>query len=838
MLFFSDLAKICKKLKREAELIPEEKWQLNKNSLIPFPEIALAPKEVITEIYAQCCVIFSVRMRILPDIHVTKISSFLDLFWHLMETYSNNDSRKEKAELLALIEEACNSGTIEPKNLVLETTFLEKIYTEFIRCYNNTQQKDRGIVYTPDYIIDFMMRFLHSNIQIHFNHPQGLASPELILYDPAIGSLSFELGIRKLIRNSDWIQRQIPIQFYGNELNYAAYFIGRFLLADTTDSPLEINNPPLKVSFQSALTPDFHRSLENSPNAKKKPLVIFGNPPYAVSSANKDPWIYKLMTAYAVKEPNLTRLYDDYVKFMRYGHWLLEKQTQGMLVFITNRKYLDGKVFYGMRQSLLKSMSDIYIIDLFGDARNVKGKSTGNNVFGIQTGVTISLFVKKKKTNQKKAILHYLGIKNGVREMKDVLMGNIQDLKFSNLTPQAPKFLFVPIVVEQKYQHIWDTQCISLPECFIKTSRAMISSRDRFMIHVDPNTLKESITLLKKRDYSSLRKQGRIKKNSDALLENEQILSNFNFDQMENSITALNYRPFDFRYTIFYTINKRCGKSIILDYLNHSPMRFDEFPKLEDSFDHHKSNLAFNFVQSMQKPPFNHILCSQGIVDSGIFGYSTSKVAPIWIQGKLNLSEKYITRMQHNFPTITNLQMIGYIYGILNSRKFATIFEPMLFHEFPRVYMSKDPKTIQTIANLGIALFNLHSFTFTKQQLQKYESFRKMHRSHIPVDFQLKSWEFEKNAIIFNSQTNTHHLREKNEFSIPCYSKSWDFKIGSIQILDHWLKARRFTHLQRGLNDQDWHQFHLSLFIIQETLQLRKNIDLEFQIVLNLWKTL
>ncbi|UYP46098.1 hypothetical protein NEF87_002383 [Candidatus Lokiarchaeum ossiferum] len=829
MLFFSDLAKICKKLKRELELISEEKWQLQNHTLIPFPEIERVPMKHIAEIYAQCCVIFCVRQKILPDLQSKIIANFLDLFWQRMEMCSKKKTLEIRRELASLIEEALNHGKLRRNSMLSETVFLEKIYTEFIRYYNKNQQKLHGIVYTPDYIINFMMRLLHTKIQQHFDLPRGLSSPELILYDPAIGSLSFELGIHNIVKNPDWIKTQFPIQFYGNELNYAAYFIGRFLLADSMNFSSKEKEISLQISFQSALTPEFYETIEKLPHTRTKPIIIFGNPPYAVSSTNKDAWIYQLMTAYAVKEPNLTRLYDDYVKFIRYGQWILEKQAQGILVFITNRKYLDGKVFYGMRQSLLKSMSDIYIIDLFGDARNIKGVSTGTNVFGIQTGVAISLFFKKKNLDQKTATLHYLGIRNGEEELKEVLAHEIQNLGFVELTPQAPKFLFVPITVEPKYQQIWDIHCISLPKCFIKTSRAMISSRDRFMIHVDSDPLKENITLLEKRDYITLRKQGRIKQNIDALFENEQVLSHFDFKEMKRSITAVNYRPFDLRHTIFYTINRRCGKSIILDHLNQSPLIIEEILKGKENRNLKNSNLAFNFVQSMQKPPFTHILCTQGIVDSGIFGYSTSKVAPIWIDGNLNLSEIYISKLKYVYPSITENQLIGYLYGILNSTTLASIFEPMLFHEFPRVFISDKAEFIQKIADLGFELILLHTYNFSRFQQHKYEDFYKSWKESLSHDIQLKSWRFEKNSICFTSFQNKAQKSGKTYYNIPCSAKVWNFRIGSIQIVDHWLKARKFSSLQRGLTPPDWHQFFLMVFIIQETLLLKKLIDMELQ---------
>ena len=138
-------------------------------------------------------------------------------------------------------------------------------------------------------------------------------------------------------------------QLSGNDLNLPALCIGKLLTKDylafldpknnSSDSNFSAN-----IYVQNALTPTFQEwlTLHSRP---EDPLIIIGNPPYAVSSSNKDAWIIDLMKTYAVSEPNLTRLYDDYVKFIRYGQWLLEQRSVGILAFITNRKYLDGKIF-------------------------------------------------------------------------------------------------------------------------------------------------------------------------------------------------------------------------------------------------------------------------------------------------------------------------------------------------------------------------------------------------------------------------------------------------------------------------------------------------------------
>jgi predicted helicase len=137
---------------------------------------------------------------------------------------------------------------------------------------------------------------------------------------------------------------------------------------------------------------------------KEKPImVVLGNPPYAGHSANRGEWIRRLVEDYKRDYPDLNKpaqakwLQDDYVKFLRFGQWRIDRTGQGVLAFITNHSYLDNPTFRGMRQSLMNTFTDIYILDLHGNERKRERCPDGSpdeNVFDIQQGVAICLMVK------------------------------------------------------------------------------------------------------------------------------------------------------------------------------------------------------------------------------------------------------------------------------------------------------------------------------------------------------------------------------------------------------------------------------------------------------------
>jgi len=140
-------------------------------------------------------------------------------------------------------------------------------------------------------------------------------------------------------------------------------------------------------------------------------LVVMGNPPYSGHSANHGKWMDDLLRG-AGKDKSLASYYqvdgqplgernpkwlqDDYVKFLCFGQWRIQRSGQGILAFITNHGYLDNPTFRGMRQSLMQTFSEIYVLDLHGSVKKRARAPLGQvdqNVFDIQQGVSIGIFI-------------------------------------------------------------------------------------------------------------------------------------------------------------------------------------------------------------------------------------------------------------------------------------------------------------------------------------------------------------------------------------------------------------------------------------------------------------
>jgi predicted helicase len=187
-------------------------------------------------------------------------------------------------------------------------------------------------------------------------------------------------------------------------------------------------------------------------------MVVLGNPPYAGHSANKGEWIRMLVRDYCqvdgqpLGERNSKWLQDDYVKFIRFAQWRIEKTGYGVLAYITNHGYLDNPTFRGMRQQLMHTFDELYVLDLHGSSKKQEKTPDGGkdeNVFDIQQGVAILLAVKTARRaddREKHPARVFHAELWGERKGKyDWLWQNsAETTTWSQIEPSEPSYLFVP----------------------------------------------------------------------------------------------------------------------------------------------------------------------------------------------------------------------------------------------------------------------------------------------------------------------------------------------------------------------------------------------------------
>jgi predicted helicase len=308
-------------------------------------------------------------------------------------------------------------------------------YETFLSVYDPKTREKRGVYYTPEPVVSFIVRSLHQILKDKFNISDGLASKNVTLLDPAGGTLSFlakaiETAVEEFKSKygngavKSFLKDQILQNYYAFELMMAPYAIGHmkmsFLLEELgyrmeddervkyyLTNTLEMKElDESKFPGMSSLS---HESHAAGKVKKQVPiLVVLGNPPYSGHSSNTGEWISDVIKEYyqvdgkPLGEKNPKWLQDDYVKFIRFSQWKIDQAGEGVLGFITNHSYLDNPTFRGMRQSLMNSFDEIYILDLHGNSlkkEKVPDGSKDENVFDIQQGVAICFMVKYKKKN-------------------------------------------------------------------------------------------------------------------------------------------------------------------------------------------------------------------------------------------------------------------------------------------------------------------------------------------------------------------------------------------------------------------------------------------------------
>jgi N-6 DNA Methylase len=315
-------------------------------------------------------------------------------------------------------------------------------YEPFLAAYNPKLKKNRGVYYTPESVVSYMVRSVDILLKDKFHKPLGLADPDVMILDPATGTGTYLLWIFQLVEKrfkgeegeesyrlikerfgdmswSQYVRDHLLPRVAGFELLMAPYAIAHLKLSlFLQESGYEfdssqrlkvyltntLDNAPRKSEF---LFDDFIANEADEATSIKQDepvMVVVGNPPYSGHSVNNGPWISNLLKDYQqvdgqpLGEKNSKWLQDDYVKFIRFSQWRIQKTGMGILAFITNHGYLDNPTFRGMRHSLDKTFDEMYVLDLHGNSNKEETTPDGakdQSVFDIKAvGVAIGLMVK------------------------------------------------------------------------------------------------------------------------------------------------------------------------------------------------------------------------------------------------------------------------------------------------------------------------------------------------------------------------------------------------------------------------------------------------------------
>ena len=294
--------------------------------------------------------------------------------------------------------------------------FLNTVYEQFFQGYSVEVADTHGIVYTPQPIVDFMVRSVGEILQTEFS--RSLSDSGVHIIDPFVGTGNFIVRTMREIRRTA-LAEKYTTELHCNEVMLLPYYIASMNIEHEFYEATGIYRPfegiCLVDTFELAedrqlllLTLENTQRVEEQKNTPM--FVIIGNPPYNAKQVNdsdnnrnrKYPTMDARVKDTYAKDSKATlknQLSDPYVKAIR---WASDRiGEEGVVAFVTNNSFLDGVAFDGLRKHLADNFDAIYILDLGGNIRkNPKLSGTTHNVFGIQVGVSINFFVKKRdKTN-------------------------------------------------------------------------------------------------------------------------------------------------------------------------------------------------------------------------------------------------------------------------------------------------------------------------------------------------------------------------------------------------------------------------------------------------------
>ncbi len=768
-------------------------------------------------------------------------------------------------------------------------------YETFLAEYDPKMREKRGVYYTPEPVVSYIVRSLHHILKEHFDKKDGFASQSVTVLDPAAGTLTFLAEAAKLAsdefiskygkgKKSGFIKEHILQNFYAFELMMAPYAIGHlkmsFLLeelgyklqADDRFKLYLTNTLEMEELAQTELPGMISLSEESHLAGKVKKdqpiLVILGNPPYSGHSSNIGDWISKEIKAYfqvdgkPLGEKNPKWLQDDYVKFIRFAQWKIDQAGEGVLGFITNHSYLDNPTFRGMRQSLMQSFDEIYLLDLHGNSLKKEKCPDGSkdeNVFDIQQGVAIALFVKKKdgasviparqesflKKDAPKQIRDMTTKERckishselwGPREDKYNWLNkhDVKTTKWISIHPKSEFYFLIPrdeglLLRYQSYPKINDI--------FPVNGVGLFTARDSFVIDFDNNVLKRRFLQFrdKKMPDEIIRQTYNLKENSNWKLKDarETIIKDDNWDQ---AITKTLYRPFDVQWIFYHdAVIERSRKEVMQHMI--------------------QENLGLCVGRAGQvvgvEKPWNIVYVSEQIVDLNLFYRGGASVFPLYLyQGKdktkkrslssvmmlfeeqaeygvkkPNLSPDLIEKLTKEFKKVPSPEEIFYyIYAVLYSSIYRTKYAEFLKIDFPRVPFTKDYKLFRKMSDYGERLVDLHLLKSSELDtpIARFQGKGNDKVEKVWLSLRGKAEAISKDEILRCAQNDKLDVYiNQTQYFEGISSEVWEYHIGGYQVCDKWLKDRK----GRPLSVEETKHYCSIVTALKKTMDIQKKID-------------
>ena len=760
-------------------------------------------------------------------------------------------------------------------------------YETFLGAYDQKMREARGVYYTPEPVVSYIVRSVDAILKKDFKLSAGLADSSKVkltrpkqrgkgmetiethkvqILDPATGTGTFLYSVIQQIYQTfagnkgmwpGYVQENLLPRVYGFELLMAPYAVAHMklglLLRETgydfsSDERLRVFlTNTLEEAHEMTGLPLFTQWLADeatSANLVKKEapvMVVLGNPPYSGHSANTGEWIAGLLRGSdsstgqktgnyfevdgaPLGERNPKWLNDDYVKFIRFAQWRIEQTGYGVLAFVTNHGYLDNPTFRGMRQSLMQSFDDIYLLDLHGNSNRKEKSPDGSkdeNVFDIQQGVAIGLFVKRGKVQNKPAQVYHADL-YGTRESKyaGLAENDVSSTGWQALKPQTPFYLFVPQdeTVRAEYEQGW-----RITDIMPVNSVGIVTARDALTIHWSREDIWRVVNDFANLPVEEAREKYDLGKDSQdwkiAWAQTDLKESGLSKGQLAPVL----YRPFDMRHT-YYT-GKPSGF--------HCRPRGEVMRQMLAG-----KNLGFATTRSTEiERGWEHLFCTNGLLTHHtvsikevnylfpLYLYSTAKTDLFDDRAaggrRPNLAPEFIAdfsaRLQLDFvpdgcgdlrKTYGPEDVFHYAYAVFHAPTYRSRYAEFLKGDFPRLPLTRDVALFRSLCALGKELVALHLM----EQLPKLET-RYPEAGDNTVD-----------AVRYTEPGNGVHGRawiNQTQYFDNVSPEVWGYHIGGYQVCQKWLKDRK----GRQLSYDDLTHYRGIVAALARTIELQAAID-------------
>jgi len=721
-------------------------------------------------------------------------------------------------------------------------------YETFLKEYDPKIREMRGVYYTPEPVVSYIVRSIDHLLKTCFNKHQGLADEKTLILDPAVGTATFLYMVINEIYQAitrqgqqgtwnNYVADKLLPRIFGFELLMAPYAVAHLklglLLQETgyqfqTDQRLGIylTNTLEEAFKKSELLPGFNKYIVDEANAaaeikKEKPImVVLGNPPYSGHSANKGPWAKQLIEAYKtvdgkpLGEKNPKWLQNDYVKFLAFGQWRIGLTGQGILGFITSNSYLDTPTFRGMRQTLMNAFTNIHVLNLHGNVNKKEASPDGGkdeNVFDIQEGVAIGIFIKEPKKSSP-ATVHYADIW-GLRETKYRTLDemDVSTTDWVELKPSKPFYLFVPLKEDllAEYEQGW-----KVTEIFPTNVLGIQTHRDVLAVAFESDELRKRLVEFCNNDRSDDEVKEVFHLDSTGTWSLSEARVRLRQEHIQPGlIKRYAYRPLDTRF-LYYC-------PLVIDRLRSKVMRELLSP----------GNVGLCLMRQTHSPKWRHVFGTELLTDAFINEIKDgSTVFPLYLyptEGEMqfkegrrpNLNPEFIKAFSEKLElkfvedgkgdlkeTFGPEDIFNYAYAVFHSPTYRTRYAEFLKIDFPRLPLTSDRELFKALAAKGAELVALH--------LMESPLLNNLITGY-PV---AGSNTVEK---VSYDENNQRVYINKTQYFEGAPPEVWDFHIGGYQIAQKWLKDRK----SRALTYDELTHYQKVIVALKETIRLMAEID-------------